>query len=130
MTKIETMKALILCMNNDICPSECPLHYINIAGGCGRILKKSMYDIFIQQEEETDRIREECGKQSILWSKHYESLFETSKKTIREEALKEFADKLQDRCNAQEGRIYASDIGAVLNEMIGEYNDAGAEEEV
>ena len=36
--------------------------------------------------------------------------------------LEEFAEKLQDRCNTQEGCIYSSDIGAVLNEMVGDNN--------
>ena len=43
-------------------------------------------------------------------------------KAIKAEAMKEFADKLQDRCLEQGGCIYASDIGAVLNEMEGENN--------
>lgn len=39
---------------------------------------------------------------------------------IKAEAFKEFAERLQDRCNKQGGCLYASDIGAELNEMVSE----------
>lgn len=42
------------------------------------------------------------------------------KNRIKAEAMTEFADKLQGRCLEQGGCIYASDIGAVLNEMEGD----------
>lgn len=40
--------------------------------------------------------------------------------SARAEAVKEYADRLQERCNNQGGCLYASDIGAELNEMVGD----------
>lgn len=36
------------------------------------------------------------------------------------EAIKELADRLQNRCDTQQGCIHSSDIGAELDKMIGE----------
>ena len=56
-------------------------------------------DILIRKNEtlkdEVERLRKECGKQSELWSNHFESLFETAKETIKPEAYKEFAKKFE-----------------------------------
>lgn len=65
--------------------------------------------------EEIKKFKEECsclGCENEWLKAHYEQ--------VKAEAVKEFTEKLQDRCNAQEGCIYASDIGAVLKEMVGE----------
>lgn len=41
--------------------------------------------------------------------------------SVRSESVKEFAYMLQERCNNQEGCLYLSDIGAVLNEWESEH---------
>lgn len=58
------------------------------------IEKDKMFDIAEKQKAEIERLRAECGNQSTLWSKHFESIFETAKETIKAEAIKELADKV------------------------------------
>ena len=48
---------------------------------------------------EIERLRAECGNQSTLWSKHFESIFETAKETVKSEARKEFAERLHEYIN-------------------------------
>lgn len=42
---------------------------------------------------------------------------------IKAEAIKEFAERLQSRCSKQQGCLWSSDVGAVLNEMVGDNNE-------
>ena len=47
-----------------------------------------------KNEEKLAEVKAECGNQSALWSKLYEDIFETAKETIKAEAVKEFAERL------------------------------------
>lgn len=82
---------------------------------CRKVLKKSMLDLYSSQKSEIERLRNLIvGSREIIGHLLY---------VIRDnktEAMKEFADKLQDRCLEQDGCIYASDIGAVLYELTGD----------
>lgn len=63
---------------------------------CSDGLAKASLDHINRQKAEIERLRTECGNQSTLWSRHYESLFETAKETIKVEAIKEFAERLKE----------------------------------
>lgn len=47
-----------------------------------------------ESQAEIERLRVECRKQSVLWSEHFESLFQTAKETIRPKAIKEVTAEL------------------------------------
>ena len=89
MTDNEIIKALECChMKGKTC-DDCPTNDFE----CFR-LEEMALDLINRQKAEIERWRTECGNQSTLWSKHYESIFETTKETIKAEAIKEFADRL------------------------------------
>lgn len=77
---------------------------------------------------EIERWRTECGNQSTLWSKHYESIFETAKETIKAEAIKEFEERLKERkyqsSDWSHGEhtfvVEDDDIDDLVKEMVGE----------
>lgn len=45
---------------------------------------------------------------------------EIARSKIKADAIKEFAERLQSRCVKQQGCLWSSDVGAVLNEMVGD----------
>ena len=97
LTDAEIKKALECCAKNASC-TDCPLR--ETKSNCGDYF----LDLFNRQEQENEslkaeveRWRNECGHQSTLWSKHFESIFETAKETIKAEAYKEFAEKLKEK---------------------------------
>ena len=47
-------------------------------------------------QEENERLLKECGNQSTLWRKHFESIYETAKETIKAEACKECIEAVKD----------------------------------
>lgn len=59
-------------------------------------------------------------KQRIKNANEHEIHIMKALKTTKAEAVKEFAKRLQNRCDEQQGCLWASDIGAELNEMVGE----------
>ena len=73
-------------------------------------------------KEENERLKKECGNQSELWSKHFESLFETAKETIKSEARKEFAGRLKNKIFSEDYLLcepcdMANTIDNILKEM-------------
>ena len=80
---------------------------------------------------EVERWRNECGHQSTLWSKHFESIFETAKETIKAEAYKECIEKLKDKFDKTElfccgdlvrteYTITNEEFDNIYNELVGE----------
>ena len=64
---------------------------------CFAEIGKDLVDLINRQKAEIERWQEECGKQSVLWSKHFESIFESAKEVVRAEAITEFEERLKDR---------------------------------
>lgn len=97
MTDNEIIKALECCdKNNCFC---CPYRMDNV---CISNLRNDALDLINRQKAEINRWESECGKQSVLWRSHFESIFETAKETIRAEAIKEFAERLKkDLCDLE-----------------------------
>lgn len=88
----EIIKALECCkkaINIRNC-DDCPLQLQECIEG----LPTLALDLINRQKAEIERLQEECGKQSVLWSKHYESIFESAKEVVRAEALTDFAERL------------------------------------
>lgn len=94
MTDNEIIKALECCTQQHKC-NECPYlmeHHLV----CNYHLYKDTLDLINRQQAEIDRLQAECGNQSVLWSKHFEGIFETAKETVKTEAIKEFAEMLKE----------------------------------
>ena len=93
MTDNEIIKALEICMRNDAAAKT----YNDVLKGfegCSCNTMLDALDVILRQKAEIERLQEECGKQSVLWSKHYESIFESAKEVVRAEALTDFAERL------------------------------------
>ncbi len=77
---------------------------------------------------ENERLIKECGNQSTLWSKHFESIFESAKETIKAEAYKEFAERLKEKGIKVIGYktfhkiIPSNEIDNLLDELVGGNN--------
>lgn len=113
----ETKKALRCCIDRQC--SKCPFN--GMQQFCIEKLHYRLEDLLIANDKKIKKLEDECGNQSTYWSKHFESIFETAKKVVEIESVRRFAYMLQERCNSQEGCLYASDIGAVLNEWESEH---------
>ena len=92
MTDNEIIKALECCLSQNGECDNCPQH----SRTCVDDLLHQSLDLINRQKAEIERWRTECGNQSTLWSKHYESIFETAKETIKAEAIKEFAERVRE----------------------------------
>lgn len=82
-------------------------------------------DLINRLQAENERLKAECGNQSVLWSKHYEALFETAKETTKAEAYKEFANRLKEKYGYYDWEnkciVYPEDeIDNLLKEKVGE----------
>ncbi len=73
---------------------------------------------------EVERLREECGIQSELWSNHYESLYQTALGTIKPNAYKELVKKLKEKLEhfplEKENFVSEENIDNLLNELVGD----------
>jgi hypothetical protein len=113
MTDNEIIKALEYCIVRKChkCPAKAMFCSANIPMAFA-------LDLINCQKAEIERLTEENKKVSAYigngWG--YVSFLEFVK-TQRVEAIKEFAERLQDRCAKQDGCLWQSDIGAELNEM-------------
>ena len=97
MTDNEIIKALECCAQPDAICKECPCHDPYLKYPCADQLKWAALVLIEKQKAEIERLIEECGKQSVLWRKHFESIFETAKETTRAEAVKEVVERLMTR---------------------------------
>jgi hypothetical protein len=73
-------------------------------------------------QEENERARAECENQSTLWKKHFESIYETAKETLKADTVRRMQSEIKTRCI--EGGIYpafvARTIDRIANEMLEE----------
>lgn len=122
MTDNEIKKALEICIMGDceICSCRC-----GSVGDCRDALNKKSLDLINRLQAENERLRAECGNQSVLWSKHYGALFETAKETTKAEAYKEFANRLKEKYGYYDWEnkciVYPEDeIDNLLKEKVGE----------
>lgn len=46
-------------------------------------------------EEENERLFDECGKQSVLWKQHFESIYETAKETVKADTARKIFEDLE-----------------------------------
>lgn len=123
-TDEQIIKALEVCVRNDSC-KECPINpnHGNY-GYCTNLALTYALDLINRQKAEIERSIDECGKQSILWKQHFESIFETAKETARDEAIREFAERLkQQRMNVRghagciESIVLVKEIDQIAKEM-------------
>lgn len=112
----EIIKALKCCAEHVRNCAECPLNVTSL-DHCSTRLAQNALDLInrLQAENsnltsdltslkkdltssqaEIERLKSECGNQSTLWKHNFESIFETAKETVREEAIKELAEKLKE----------------------------------
>ena len=116
MTDNEIIKALKCCQYGWC--NECP--YFSLSNNnCVDSSTGDVLDLINRLQAENERLRNECGNQSTLWSKHFESIFETAKETIKAEAYKEFAERLK----AKSTKTACMHINFLLKELVGVEND-------
>lgn len=85
-------------------------------------------EIINHQNAEIERWIEESGKQSVLWARHFEGIFETAKETIKAEAIKDFAERLKELYTGEiitddmhcSVAVIKANIDDIAKEMIGE----------
>lgn len=125
MTDAEIIKALEVCGTYKGKCTDCPAFVKVDRSNCKKVLLGAL-ELINRQKAEVESLKAENDKLAEDWSNltiEKDQLFDEAKALIekaKSEARKEFADKLQDRCLEQGGCIYASDIGAVLNEKAGD----------
>ena len=110
MTDKEIIKALECCLSQNGECDKCPQHSRN----CVDDLLHQSLDLINRQKAEIEKLTINMNAFGLGMIREKERA-----DTSKAEAIKEFAERLQDRCDTQEGCIYSSDIGAVLNEMVG-----------
>ncbi len=120
LTDADIVKALECCNNCDCGGCPCLTE-----DGCKDIDYAEILDL-INRQAENERLK---GHQKdgffnllgncLVFSKTLKD-YNDMRKGLKSEAYKEFAERLQDRCIKQQGCLYASDIGAELNELVGE----------
>lgn len=134
MTDNEIIKALECCMDDDC--DNCP----DTFGNCEHNAMRNALDLINRQKAEIERLKNlkifERFINDKIHSKGYGCEYPTPEirqeafeeelgrlydiATARVEAVKEFADRLQIRCIKQDGCLWSSDVGAELEEMLGE----------
>lgn len=108
----ETRKALECCMNRQC--SKCPFYGMQPL--CIEKLHYRLEDLLIANDKKMEKLKKECADLEDSKNAYHDLV-----NTCEVGAVKMFADMLQERCNSQEGCLYASDIGAVLNEWESEH---------
>ena len=89
----------------------------------GKEFIPKVLDLINRQKAEIDKWKDECGNQSVLWARNYESIFETAKETIRAEAITEFEERLKDKSytnNYCEEVVRMKDVDQIAKEMKGD----------
>lgn len=83
-------------------------------------LEKTKDDLVAERSRlimQNERLITECGNQSILWKKHFESIYETAKKQLREETIKKFQSKLNEERGYDDDWNYNSWWGETINQV-------------
>ena len=144
MTDNEIIKAIEHCSSGDTIAScvGCPIDFKNClecnedVAELSNYLVKRIVDLINRQKAEIERLQSENkllveNNISTKYPCHVlTSLGVISTKTLDDydnligdisaEAVKEFAERLQNRCAKQDGCLWQSDIGAELNEFLGD----------
>ena len=127
LTDEQIIKALEYCVDKGYCPecpcyknnADCELEYdvlklINRQKAEIDILirkKDTLRDEIAEQQARIERLRTECGKQSVLWSEHFEACFQTAKETIRPQTIKEFAERFREKADTtHRSQIFSTEI--------------------
>ena len=111
----EEIKKALECCKKDDC-DNCPNNF----GNCYANLAWYALNLINRYEAQIDRLMKECGKQSVLWRRHFESIFESAMRTAKSEAAREFAERLKEKgaCNSYNELIIFEDmVDAVEKEM-------------
>ena len=117
MTDKEIIKALECCKKDDCdsCPNNFGNCYANLAGYA--------LDLINRREGQIDRLMEECGKQSVLWSRHFESIFESAMRTAKSEAIKEVAERLKEHFDTEYSLLLSSIMADKINTLVKEMTE-------
>ena len=103
----EIIKALECCINTDCvnCPNWSGKWY---RGMCNDFLP-NVLDLINRQKAEIEELK------AIVFMDRTEAI-----KNLKAEAIKDFAERLKERCDAPHWCVWLSDIDDVLEEMVGE----------
>ena len=107
MTDKNIIKALECCINDDC--DNCP----DTFGNCEHNAMRNALNLINRQQEEIERLKKINDSFTDIGKLYSE---------VKAEVVKEFADRLQIRCIKQDGCLWSSDVGAELEEMLGEEN--------
>ena len=107
MTDNEIIKALECCINDDC--DNCP----DTFGNCEHNAMRNALDLINRQQADIERLQKINDSFTDIGKLYSE---------VKAEVVKEFAYRLQVRCIQQDGCLWSSDIGAELEEMLGEEN--------
>lgn len=108
MTDEQIIKALKICFEDEEC-TGCPLE--NNESECEKFnIWEQAFNLIDRQKAEIEMLQikiEGVQEANAVLREH-----------IRK-AVREFAERLQNRCDEQQGCLWSSDIGAVLEEVVG-----------
>ena len=97
MTDEQIIKALECCTNNDDCGAGCPCfsEKQNMCGEYNGLLKQSL-DLINRQKSDIERLSKRIAgqKHSLFEQQSYTAKLQNELRTIKSEAIKEFADKI------------------------------------
>ena len=117
----QIIKALECC-SKETC-EDCPYANEDIFDtSCGINMAKDALALIKELTEENERLRAECENQSLLWKKHFESIYETAKETVKADTVRKMQERIKEHCI--KGGIYpafvASTIDQIAKEMVEE----------
>ena len=124
MTDNEIIKALECCCKNKNCEG-CPLDYFTFSSQCASELAIKSLDLIKCLQAENERLKKEKDEYSYLYDKHINTAFSH----IKSEAVKEFAERLEEKSFQSFGNygitrdvVEVCDIDNLVKEMVGDDN--------
>ncbi len=124
MTDSKIIKGLECCASDEACCSECPYSYIGTASGCYDCIKAEALDLINRQQAEIEDLKKIKENSLEIISMGEKQILE-----IRENSIKEFADRLKNGVDSLPYKwlgisetVLHTIIDNLVKEMVGDNN--------
>ena len=119
MEREKLIKALEICTDpntkGNCVGRQCPFAYEDRCLFTTLELLGDVLALIKELTEENERWKAEAENQSILWRQHFESIYESAKKTLKADTVRKMHSEIEKRCI--KGGIYPAFVKSTIDQI-------------